>query len=715
MQKKSPNNFFDKLIAFLSSIPKFFANFFRNLSFKSIVIFIAGSMFLLYLMSYNKKVISYNYSSFVTQLESGAISGIRLLNENYAEVVYKDGSIDSVYIPRLDHHIMSRLLESGAQINVIPPKSRTFLYFLINFLPNLLFLGLLVYIHIIRNPMNMINKNEEKTNKNEPKVLFKDVAGLESAKKELMKIVQLTKHAAHFVKFGAKVPRGVLLSGPPGNGKTLLARALANEAKVPFISVSGPQFVEVFVGVGASRVREIFAKARSQAPCIVFIDEIDAIGRKRSKAAFSSGGSDERESTLNQILIEMDGFKQTEGILVLAATNRADVLDTALTRPGRFGDGEINVGLPFSDARIEAFKLYLDKCKVHPDGLDLRQAVQDTAQLPTATIETIVNKSAVDAALEALGSDCHKIEEIIEDKEKDDEAKDDEMLNILAQVNNIAKPKETDHKLSSNIEIQGDFKENSTEKSTENVTPEDNLGKISQKHLDNAVRESLLGTRSSLKMSQEDKERTAYHEAGHAIVAYHLDSDIIREVTIIPTGNALGMVVTIPKADDAVSYSKQWYENRIAVCLGGIKAEEIKYGKDKISSGPCSDIENVTNIARQMVMAFCMHDDDNSSLSYLNYFPTEYYDVRGIEIRDKCDAAIHALVTKIAKQVDKMFEQYNNQWHKLASFLLEMERISGEQVSKILDNPDITIEELQNMEIGSASSVKQDKYTYLPS
>jgi ATP-dependent Zn protease len=794
----------------------------RFFSFKTFILIAAASIFAVYIFSSFQDYGPYDYTTFLSDLEKGKISSLTINGHYVQDIKYTDGTVSAICLPAQDNMIMPKLLKSKAQINIAQPRNDFVLYILFNVFPHFLFIALIIYINLIRSPMSMFNKDEE-SQTNNTKVTFKDVAGLSVAKRELMKIVQLTKHAQYFMQFGAKVPRGVLLYGPPGNGKTLLARALAHEAQVSFLYISGSQFVEVFVGLGASRVREIFAKARAQTPCIIFIDEIDAIGRQRSKSPHAPGGSDERENTLNQILVEMDGFNQKDGILVLAATNRADILDAALTRPGRF-DVKIDIPLPFSQERLEAFKIYLDKCRVDPHGLSLKQAVQDTAQLPSATIAAIVNKAAVDAALEALECNTETIRNIIENQDQSDEEKDKRIMEILNKVHILqknndpskyrddlkqaasrgnktysdedadddiediyndedvdtdkdveehdsaesisrenmvteTKPSQSQlsedsnnddglHNKESNTEHDAEIQKNAADE--DSVASDDNkdqsktqsqqsssegassgsadgedvnskiksaemkIGYIQKKHLDNAIREMLIGAESGLKMSMEDRERTAYHEAGHAIVAYHFASSIIKEITIVPTGNALGMVISLPKAEDAVSYSRQWYEHRIAIGLGGIKAEEKRYGRDHVSSGATSDIKTVTAIARAMVMEFCMHDDQE--LGYLNYFSGDFYDMRGFDVKNSCDKAMHNLVTRIAKQVDDIFDTYYDAWIRLSKLLLELEKITGDEMDVIMKNPTLSLEELKNQFSDGVPEVSSEaKYIYKPS
>ena len=367
---------------------------------------------------------------------------------------------------------------------------------------------------------------------NKNKVTFNDVAGIDEAKEELVEIVEFLKDPRKFQKLGGRIPKGALLIGPPGTGKTLLARAVAGEAGVPFFTISGSDFVEMFVGVGASRVRDMFEQGRRNAPCIIFIDEIDAVGR--SRGAGLGGGNDEREQTLNQILVEMDGFDTQEGIILVAATNRPDVLDPALLRPGRF-DRQVVVPNPDILGREAILKVHIKKISVAPD-VDIRTIARGTPGFSGADLANIVNESALLAAR----------------KNK----------KIVTMV---------------------DFEE--------------------------AKDKVMMGSeRRSLVMSQEEKELTAYHEGGHAIVALNQPaSDPIHKATIIPRGRALGMVMRLPERDQ-LSMAREKMLADITVAMGGRVAEEIIFGDDKVTSGASSDIEMATKMARNMVTKYGMSE-----------------------------------------------------------------------------------------------------------
>jgi cell division protease FtsH len=351
------------------------------------------------------------------------------------------------------------------------------------------------------------------------KVTFTNVAGSEEAKQDLSEIVDFLKHPKKFEHVGAKIPKGVLLAGPPGTGKTLLARAVAGEADVPFFSISGSEFVEMFVGVGASRVRDLFAKAKKNAPCIIFVDEIDAVGRRRGSGM--GGGHDEREQTLNQILVEMDGFEQGQNVIVLAATNRADVLDPALLRPGRF-DRRVNIGLPDRQDRLAILKVHFAK-KPLADGVDLNALAAKTAGSSGADLENIANESAIIAARH-------------------------------------------DRKTINGADVTAAFEKVA-------IGPE----------------------RKSKVMSDHEKEVTAYHEAGHALVGHVLpDSDPIHKVTIIPRGNTGGVTWSIPEEDKSY-HSIVEFKDVLARALGGRIAEEVIYGADQVTTGAGSDLPKAAN------------------------------------------------------------------------------------------------------------------------
>ncbi len=443
------------------------------------------------------------------------------------------------------------------------------------------------------------------------KVTFEDVAGVEEAKEELRDIIEFLKNPKRFSRLGGRMPRGILLVGPPGTGKTLLAKAVAGEAGVPFLSISGSDFVELFVGVGASRVRDLFSQAKKLAPCVIFIDEIDAVGRQRG--AGLGGGHDEREQTLNQLLVEMDGFDPNEGIIVLAATNRPDILDPALLRPGRF-DRTVYVPKPDVKGREEILKVHTRNLPLG-DDVDLKVIAKATPGLTGADLANIVNEAALIAA--------RKNKDVIE-MEDFEEAKD----------------------------------------------------------------KVLMGKeRRSLVLSEEEKRLTAYHEAGHALLATILPhADPIHKVTIIPRGMALGVTQQLPE-DDRFTYTKEYLEDQITVLLGGRASEEVVLGK--ITTGAGSDLERATEIARKMVCEWGM-----SELGPLNFGEKEGAIFLGKsltlkkEISEETARAIDREVAKIVKRAyeraKELIRENRDKLEAIARGLLEKEILTSEEINAIV-------------------------------
>ena len=445
------------------------------------------------------------------------------------------------------------------------------------------------------------------------KVVFTDIAGNEEAKQDLVEVVDFLKHPKKFKEVGAKIPKGVLLVGPPGTGKTMLARAVAGEAGVPFFSISGSEFVEMFVGVGASRVRDLFAKAKKNAPCIIFIDEIDAVGRRRGSGM--GGGHDEREQTLNQILVEMDGFEQDTNVIVLAATNRQDVLDPALLRPGRF-DRRVQIGLPERRDREAILKVHFANKPVQPD-VDISSLAAKTAGSSGADLANIANESAIIAA------------------------------------------------------------------------------RHNRKHITNAdVTEAFekvaIGPERKTKvMSESEKELTAYHEAGHAIVGHVLpDSDPVHKVTIIPRGGTGGVTWFLPP-QDRVYTSVVEFKDVLARCVGGRIAEKVKYGEDRVTTGAGDDLRKATQIARDMVVEQGMskglrnivfHEDQGGMM-----FDRMVHDRPYSEDTAKLiDQEVEALLREAVMRAEAIISQNPGPLKKLADALLEKETVEGPEVKKLL-------------------------------
>ncbi len=445
------------------------------------------------------------------------------------------------------------------------------------------------------------------------KVAFKNVAGADEAKQDLQEVVEFLKYPKKFESVGAKIPKGVLLVGPPGTGKTMLARAVAGEANVPFFSISGSEFVEMFVGVGASRVRDLFAKAKKNAPCIIFIDEIDAVGRRRGSGM--GGGHDEREQTLNQILVEMDGFEQGTNVIVLAATNRVDVLDPALLRPGRF-DRRVNIGLPDRKDREAILKVHFTK-KPLAKSVDLDALAAKTAGSSGADLANIANEAAI---LAARG----------------------------------------------------------------------NRHEISQDDVTNAFERVAIGPeRKSKIMSEKEKELTAYHEAGHAIVGHVLpDSDMVHKVTIIPRGGTGGVTWFIPPEDKSY-HSIIEYKDVLARMLGGRVAEEVVYGPDRVTTGAGSDLQKAAELAREMVINQGMgeklrdqvfHVEEGMMIERMVH-DRQYSD----ETAKVIDDEVENLITEAAKRARAVIKSNLPKLEELKKRLLEKETVEAEEVIELLN------------------------------
>jgi cell division protease FtsH len=445
------------------------------------------------------------------------------------------------------------------------------------------------------------------------KVVFTDIAGNDEAKQDLVEVVDFLKHPKKFKDVGAKIPKGVLLVGPPGTGKTMLARAVAGEAGVPFFSISGSEFVEMFVGVGASRVRDLFAKAKKNAPCIIFIDEIDAVGRRRGSGM--GGGHDEREQTLNQILVEMDGFEQDTNVIVLAATNRSDVLDPALLRPGRF-DRRVQIGLPERRDREAILKVHFAN-KPTTDDVDLDSLAAKTAGSSGADLANIANESAIIAARH-------------------------------------------------------------------------NRKQINNKDLTEAFEKVAIGPERKTKvMSAAEKELTAYHEAGHAIVGHVLpDSDPVHKVTIIPRGGTGGVTWFLPP-QDRIYTSIVEFKDVLARIVGGRVAEKVKYGPDRVTTGAGDDLRKATQIARDMVIEQGMsknlrdivfHEDQGGMMFDRMVHERPYSE----DTAKLIDQEVEGLLREAAQRAEVIIRANPEPLKKLADVLLKKETVEGPEVKVLL-------------------------------
>ncbi|GAB5458544.1 MAG: ATP-dependent zinc metalloprotease FtsH [Henriciella sp.] len=494
---------------------------------------------------------------------------------------------------------------------------------LMSILPILLILGILLFFMRQmqgggggRGAMSFGKSKARLLTEKQGRVTFDDVAGIDEAKEELEEVVDFLKDPSKFQRLGGKIPKGALLVGPPGTGKTLLARAIAGEAGVPFFTISGSDFVEMFVGVGASRVRDMFEQAKRNAPCIIFIDEIDAVGR--SRGAGLGGGNDEREQTLNQLLVEMDGFEANEGIIIVAATNRPDVLDPALLRPGRF-DRQVTVGNPDVIGREKILKVHMRNVPLSKDVLP-KIIARGTPGFSGADLANLVNEAALLAA--------RRGKRVVSMKEFED-AKDKVMMG-----------------------------------------PE----------------------RRSMVMSQSEKELTAWHEAGHAIVALKVPkADPVHKATIIPRGRALGMVMQLPE-DDKLSMSRIEMTSRLAIIMGGRVAEEEKFGDDEVTAGAASDIQQATRLARAMVTRWGLSDEIG---------PVDYGDDQGqvflgqqlmqsSSVSEETSKRIEEEVRKLIQQgmddAREVMTTYRDQWSALAEALLEYETLTGDEILALIND-----------------------------
>ena len=515
----------------------------------------------------------------------------------------------------------------------------SFFGILIGFLPLILFGGILIFMmrQAQGNSSQQMSFGRSKARMfvgTKATVTFFDVAGVPEAKEELEEVVEFLKYPERFQALGAKIPAGVLLVGPPGTGKTLLARAVAGEAGVPFFSISGSEFVEMFVGVGASRVRDMFEQAKKNAPCIVFIDEIDAVGRHRG--AGYGGGNDEREQTLNQLLVEMDGFESNEGVIILAATNRKDVLDPALLRPGRF-DRQVTVANPDIKGREKILGVHARKTPLGPD-VDLRIIARGTPGFSGADLANLVNEAALMAA-----------------------------------------------------RVGRRF-----------VTMED---------FENAKDKVMMGAeRRSMVLTPDQKEKTAYHEAGHAVVGLKLpECDPVYKATIIPRGGALGMVVSLPEMD-RLNWHKDECEQKLAMTMAGKAAEIIKYGENHVSNGPAGDIMQASQLARAMVMRWGM-SDKVGNIDYAEAHEGYQGNTGGFSVsahtKELIEEEVKTFIQDGYERAHALLTEFNDEWDRLAQGLLEYETLTGDEIQRVMNGepPHAGDDDGDKPDEGSAPSV----------
>jgi cell division protease FtsH len=560
-----------------------------------------------------------SFSQLLTEVDQGHVRDV-VIQGPEIHGTFTNGSSFQTYAPN-DPTLVTRLYNGKVQITAKPPGDNVpwFVSLLVSWLPFIALIG--VWIFLSRQmqggagkAMGFGKSRAKMLTEAHGRVTFEDVAGVDEAKQDLQEIVEFLRDPGKFQRLGGRIPRGVLLVGPPGTGKTLIARAVAGEANVPFFTISGSDFVEMFVGVGASRVRDMFEQAKKNAPCIIFIDEIDAVGRHRG--AGLGGGNDEREQTLNQLLVEMDGFEANEGVILIAATNRPDVLDPALLRPGRF-DRQVVVPNPDVVGREQILKVHVRKVPLAPD-INLKTIARGTPGFSGADLMNLVNEAALTAARR-------------------------------------------------------------------------NKRMVTQAEFEEAKDKVMMGAeRKSLVMTEEEKLLTAYHEGGHAIVGLNVvATDPIHKATIIPRGRALGMVMQLPERDK-LSMSLEQMTSRLAIMMGGRVAEELIFGRDKVTSGAASDIEQATRLARMMVTRWGLSEE----LGTVSYGENQDEVFLGMSV-SRTQNASEATVQKIDSEIRRLVEQGYNEATKiltekrgdletLAKGLLEFETLTGDEITDLL-------------------------------
>lgn len=564
-----------------------------------------------------------DYTTFVQEVGQGQIQDAQFNNSEISFTRRGGGAKYVTYMPVYDQKLLDDLINQNVKVQGTPPEEQSLLgTIFISWFPMILLIG--VWIFFMRQmqgggggkgAMSFGKSKARMMSEEQIKTMFADVAGCDEAKEDVKELVDYLRDPSRFQKLGGKIPTGILLVGPPGTGKTLLAKAIAGEAKVPFFTISGSDFVEMFVGVGASRVRDMFEQAKKAAPCIIFIDEIDAVGRQRGAGV--GGGHDEREQTLNQMLVEMDGFEGNEGIIVIAATNRPDVLDPALLRPGRF-DRQVVVGLPDVRGREQILKVHMRKVPLSGD-VEPSLIARGTPGFSGADLANLVNEAALFAA-------------------------------------------------------------------------RGNKRNVSMVEFELAKDKIMMGAeRRSMVMSEEVKESTAYHEAGHAIVGRLVpEHDPVYKVSIIPRGRALGVTMYLPE-QDRVSMSRQHLESMISSLYGGRLAEELIYGKDNVSTGASNDIERATDIARKMVTQWGFSE----KLGPLLYAEEEgeVFLGRGMSqakhVSDDTtrliDEEIRILIDRNYARAKQILEDNMDLMHSMKDALMKYETIDAGQIDDLME------------------------------
>jgi cell division protease FtsH len=560
-----------------------------------------------------------DYSQLIAHRDAQEITGVEVKGDQLVGQL-KNGSAFTTVTVMPNADLVESIRASGAEVKVQTTRTSIWLTVLIGALPFILIIGFyfLIMRHMqggARGAMGFGKSKAKLLTEHKGRKTFEDVAGVDEAKEELTEVVDFLKDPGKFQRLGGKIPKGALLVGPPGTGKTLLARAVAGEAGVPFFSISGSDFVEMFVGVGASRVRDMFEQAKKNAPCIIFIDEIDAVGRHRG--AGLGGGNDEREQTLNQLLVEMDGFESNEGIILIAATNRPDVLDPALLRPGRF-DRQVVVPNPDVNGREKIIRVHMKDVPLAAD-VNVKTIARGTPGFSGADLANLVNEAALMAA-----------------------RKDRKM--------------------------------------------------VTHRDFEDAKDKVMMGAeRKSMAMNEEEKRLTAYHEGGHAIVAINVKmADPVHKATIVPRGQALGMVMQLPEGD---RYSMKYQQmiDRIAIMAGGRVAEEIIFGKENITSGASSDIQQATKLARRMVTQWGFSDvlgtvayGENEQEVFLGHSVARSQNISE-ETARLIDSEVKKLVTSGWDEARQILTDKAEDLEKLAQALLEYETLSGSEITDLLE------------------------------
>jgi cell division protease FtsH len=560
-----------------------------------------------------------SFSQLLTEVDANHVRDV-VIQGPEIHGTFTNGSSFQTYAPS-DPTLVKRLYDGKVSITAKPPGDNVpwFVSLLVSWLPFIALIGVWVFLSRqmqggAGKAMGFGKSRAKMLTEAHGRVTFEDVAGVDEAKQDLQEIVEFLRDPGKYQRLGGRIPRGVLLVGPPGTGKTLIARAVAGEANVPFFTISGSDFVEMFVGVGASRVRDMFEQAKKNAPCIIFIDEIDAVGRHRG--AGLGGGNDEREQTLNQLLVEMDGFEANEGVILIAATNRPDVLDPALLRPGRF-DRQVVVPNPDVVGREQILKVHVRKVPLAPD-INLKTIARGTPGFSGADLMNLVNEAALTAARR-------------------------------------------------------------------------NKRMVTQSEFEEAKDKVMMGAeRKSLVMTEEEKMLTAYHEGGHAIVGLNvIATDPIHKATIIPRGRALGMVMQLPERDK-LSMSREQMTSRLAIMMGGRVAEELVFGREKVTSGASSDIEQATRLARMMVTRWGLSEE----LGTVSYGENQDEVFLGMSV-SRTQNASEATVQKIDIEIRRFVEEGYNEATRiltekradleaLAKGLLEFETLSGDEIQDLL-------------------------------